>query len=295
MKKPEIARYFSDEANSILKVFAPKDGILKDGRNELYSILWNRGRKVELEIDGSPFTLLPNHILTFTPSHHFVLINSHEKLLVVQFNDGFYCVDKHDKELGCIGVIFYGASNIVSLLLDVKNQGKFQSICDMLIEEFTNKDNQREMLTILLKKLIISSTRIAKRQFSVNSINSSDVEVQQQLIRDFNILVEVHHKQEHQVAFYAKKLHKSPKTLANYFLLFKLPSPLAIIHNRLVTEAKRQILFSDRSVKEIAFYLGFSDLQAFSRFCKSKTGSSPTDWRKRKNANPSGTPANSNL
>ena len=78
-------------------------------------------------------------------------------------------------------------------------------------------------------------------------------------------------------------LHRSPKTLANLFARYNLPSPLHIIHERTEAEAKRLLLYSDRNAKEIAHILGFEDTASFSRFFRKVSGKSITEFR---NENP---------
>lgn len=53
-------------------------------------------------------------------------------------------------------------------------------------------------------------------------------------------------------------------------------SPLQVIHNRLLLEAKRLLLTGSVSHKEIAFVLGFDSPSSFSLFIKGKTGHSPS-------------------
>jgi len=57
------------------------------------------------------------------------------------------------------------------------------------------------------------------------------------------------------------------------------PSPSQIIKDRLILEAKRQLKFSNKTVKEIAFELGFDDPAYFSRLFSKGTGSSPAKYR----------------
>ena len=82
-----------------------------------------------------------------------------------------------------------------------------------------------------------------------------------------------------QVQDYADMLHKSPKTLSNIFSTCKLPSPLRVIHERVEAEAKRLLLYSNKSAKEIADILGFEDQASFSRFFKNMTGQSAVQFR----------------
>jgi AraC-like DNA-binding protein len=92
--------------------------------------------------------------------------------------------------------------------------------------------------------------------------------------------VESHYKERHQVSFYADKLHKSPKTLANLFALYNNKSPLAVIQDRLIMEAKRLLIYTDKSAKEIAYDLGFEDTAYFSNFFKKHTARPPMDFRR---------------
>lgn len=58
-------------------------------------------------------------------------------------------------------------------------------------------------------------------------------------------------------------------------------STLNYLHNRLVKEAKGKLLYTQMSIKEIAFSLGFNDALYFSRFFKNKSGESPKKFRNR--------------
>jgi len=50
------------------------------------------------------------------------------------------------------------------------------------------------------------------------------------------------------------------------------PSPLKVIHNRIILEAKRYLHYTDKASKKIAYELGFENPEHFSRFFKSNTG-----------------------
>ena len=133
------------------------------------------------------------------------------------------------------------------------------------------------MLRTLLKRFIITCTRIAREKFSV----SHEKEKSFDIVRQYYVLVDSHFKEKKMVQDYADMLHRSPKTLSNLFMSYGLPSPLRIIHERVEAEAKRLLLYSSKSAKEIAEILGFEDISAFSRFFKNMTGESITDYKKR--------------
>lgn len=99
------------------------------------------------------------------------------------------------------------------------------------------------------------------------------------LIRRFNWLVEQHFREKHSVVHHADLLNKSAKTLSNLFSEQGQKSPLQIIHERIATEAKRLLIYTDKPVKEIAFHLGFTDVSAFHRFFKKQAGLSPSAFK----------------
>ena len=131
------------------------------------------------------------------------------------------------------------------------------------------------MLRIVLKRFIITCTRIARARFGVGQENERTFDV----VRRFYVLVDQHFREKKQVQDYADMLHKSPKTLSNIFSTCKLPSPLRVIHERVEAEAKRLLLYSNKSAKEIADILGFEDQASFSRFFKNMTGQSAVQFR----------------
>lgn len=69
------------------------------------------------------------------------------------------------------------------------------------------------MLRMMLKRLIIIVTRLAKEQSIEPPMKESDFDI----VRKFNIAVENHYKTKHQIQDYADLLNKSPKTLSNLF------------------------------------------------------------------------------
>ena len=79
---------------------------------------------------------------------------------------------------------------------------------------------------------------------------------------------------------YAEMLFKSPKTLSNLFAKYNYKTPLQIIHERIALEGKRQLLYTDKTAKEIAHDLGFEDAGSFHKLFKKVIGQTPNDFKK---------------
>ena len=242
----------------------------------LYTFIWANTEPIELIIDSVPMTLEPNSILALTPIQYLQYIKG-EDVIIYQFNREFYCIKDHDQEVSCVGILFFGNTNIPVIHLDEKERHKFSTLHEVFIDELDTEDNiQAEMLRMLMARFIIKSTRLLKaKQGVIETPKSSKVD----LLRSFNFLVEQHFKTEHGVAFYADKLYKSPKTLSNNFAKLNR-SPLQIIHQRIILEAKRLLTYTDKTAKEIAYEIGFEDASHLSRLFKKYTSLSPSEFKK---------------
>ena len=252
---------------------------VKPQQVELYTFIWANTQAIEIIIDSIPFTIEPNSILALTPIQYLQHISG-EDVVVYQFNREFYCIKDHDQEVSCVGILFFGNTNIPVIHLDEKEQQKFKILHEVFIDELETKDNiQAEMLRMLMARFIIKSTRLLKaKEGIVETPKSTKVD----LLRSFNFLVEQHFKTEHSVSFYADQLFKSPKTLSNNFAKLNR-SPLQIIHQRIVLEAKRLLTYTDKTAKEIAYEVGFEDASHLSRLFKKYTSQSPSQFKKQQN------------
>ncbi|NRD19466.1 AraC family transcriptional regulator [Winogradskyella eckloniae] len=244
---------------------------------ELFTFIWSTSEAVSLVIDNVPLTIPPHSIVALTPIQYLQYLDG-KHIIVYQFNREFYCIKDHDQEVSCVGILFFGNINIPIIHLDNAEQQKFKVLHNVFIDELETEDNiQSEMLRMLMARFIIKCTRLLKAKENISaSPKSSKVD----LLREFNYLVEQHFKAEHSVSFYADKLFKSPKTLSNNFAKLNR-SPLQIIHNRIVLETKRQLAYTDKTAKEIAYDIGFDDASHLSRLFKKQTSVSPSDYKKR--------------
>lgn len=244
----------------------------------LYKFIWVQQGTLDVEIDHVVMHLEKDEIIPLTPLHHVKIQKVEGEYLTFLFNSNFYCIYGHDNEVSCNGFLFHGSSNVMRLKLLPAQAAQLTSIVDIFRGECDIKDNlQEEMLRIILKRFIITCTRIAREKFKVKDDRENSFDI----IRQFYVLVDNHFKEKKQVQDYAEMLYRSPKTLSNLFSLYGLESPLRIIHERIDAEARRLLLYTNKSAKEIGEILGFEDLATFSRFFKKMNKESISEYRKR--------------
>jgi AraC-like DNA-binding protein len=249
-----------------------------DHISNLLYIHWNRGTApADISIGYVTIRLQPGQLISNTYLQPCRIISKEQPLTTFAFNREFYCIADHDHEVSCNGILFMGAQTPPVISPDQEETRKLELLLAVFEDEFTTRDDiQDEMLRMLLKRLIIKLTRQARSQQMPQVEDRQTIDI----IRKFNVLVDQHFRDKHQVQDYAELLFRSPKTLSNLFAKSGLPSPLVTIHQRIALEARRLLLHSDLSVKQIAYELGFSDAGAFQRIFKKCTGQTAATFRK---------------
>lgn len=244
----------------------------------LFKFIWVRSGIVSIEVDLVPMKLKKNEIIALTPLHLVDILDVQGEYTTLLFNSNFYCIYGHDSEVSCNGFLFHGSSDVLKLSLNSTRSAYLDSLLQMLCQEFAVNDSlQDESLRSLLKLFIIGCTRVAREKYKVTAESEKSFD----LIRRFHVLVDQHYKEKKQVQEYADMLHRSPKTLSHVFSTYGLGTPLRVIHERIEAEARRLLIYTSKSAKEIGDILGFEDQASFSRFFKKMTGESIFEYRKR--------------
>ena len=240
-----------------------------------YSIYWIKEGKGTYNIDFESYSFNDNVLIFLSPGQIFSVTSEKIKeAYKFTFVQDFYCIEIHDKEVSCNGVLFNNIYETPFVNPCKEDVFKLNFILESLIEEFEHsKTAQHDMLQAYLKQFIVHSVRIKKE----NIVVKDDTETK--LFKDFSVLVEKNYKSEHSVTTYANRLGVSPKSLTKHFQKIGVQTPSDFIKGRIILEAKRQLKYSDGSVKQVAYNLGFNDPAYFTRFFKKHTSQSPLQFK----------------
>ena len=250
--------------------------IFREPEGSSLTILWFRSDHNEFVIDGKTHFFSKNQIL-FLTEFHKVATKQKGETNYLRFNRPFYCVIDHDIEVSCKGILFFGSSQLPIIQIPEEEIEHFETLWKMFTIEMGLEDNlQIGMLQMMLKRYLILCTRLYKKQHQY-PIKKNDSDV----VREFNFLVEQNFKTKHTVTEYAALLNKSPKTISNTFSRINSKSPLKYIQERIMLEARRLLYYTDKPIKEIAYEIGYDEIQAFSRFFKNQEGISPSEYKEK--------------
>ncbi len=162
-----------------------------------------------------------------------------------------------------------------NMILSPKIGDRVHTITEMIDELSGSRIPNREYAVIsLLKALLIycdskCNIRISQKNYS-NSVK---------IVTRYKELVAEHYSTHHKVSDYAQMMNISTKYLSQVVKEVLDVTAKSVIDEQLVIHARRDLKFSNDSVKEIAFRLGFSDPFHFSNYFKRQMGSSPSEYR----------------
>jgi AraC family transcriptional activator of pobA len=92
-------------------------------------------------------------------------------------------------------------------------------------------------------------------------------------------LVEEHFREQRLLGFYAARLAMTPDRLNDHVKRASGVTAGHLIRQRVLTEAKRQLVFTAQPIHDIAYALAFSDPSHFARFFRQQTGMTPQRFR----------------
>jgi len=148
--------------------------------------------------------------------------------------------------------------------------GRLNSIFEMLRQLLSEMDTDPELILAHLNSLL---TEINTAYFSSEK-SPADDKLSKYIY--FKLFVENNLTDHTTVSDIAEKLTLNTNSLYNIVKHYSGLSPKEFITNRLILEAKRRLYYTESSIKELAYDLGFNDPEYFSRLFKKVTGKTIT-------------------
>lgn len=255
---------------------AVEEGKLASYRDFIKIIFLRSGSRIQ--VDFKEYQLEQNALFFVQGGQYYQIDEAVSNGALLFYNRDFYCVEIHDKEVACDGILFHNIYEIPVVYLEETQSVIMQGILAEIKSEMQAEESgMEEMLRILLKQIIIRATRLWKQAHQVeNEESRQDVE----FARRFSQLVEAHYVTRHSVADYAALLNITPKALQKRVAKYSKLTPNDIIKDRIILEAKRLLVHTDLSVKEIGYKLGYEDPAYFIRLFTNHTEESPQHFRK---------------
>lgn len=167
-----------------------------------------------------------------------------------------------------------GLRSVLSRSAVVRGTPQIRTTMKQIFTEFAERNFGRAHV---LRALSAAAVGLVARELSkdVRDRNAADSE----LVRRFEALIEQNHLNRWTVSDYAKALSISPTHLNRVTRAATGDTASHLILNRLIREARRNLVYTNLPVSKIAYALGFDDPAYFSRVYAAATGLSPREFR----------------
>lgn len=256
------------------------DCLNKIHRLSTFTMLWVRSGEGQLHTDFSCLRFGAGEMLFFTPFQPFALrTEGAVEGTMYHFSNEFFCLERHRQEVACNGVLFNNIYAPPCIRVGTGDAVLFDDLTGKMFDAFksSNPFAREDILFSYLKIFLVHASRICLEQHETRSAHI----VETPLLQQFKEKVEQHYTTKHAPSDYAEMLHVSLKTLGRLTKKDIGKTPSDLIAEKILIEAKRLLYLSEKSVKEIAFELGFDDHHYFSRFFKKNANIGAEEYRRR--------------
>lgn len=252
---------------------------LKPHSHDCYLVLIiTQGGGVHI-IDGERFTVQPNSIFLLSPGQiHSFEFTDDIAGFAVYFTLDFYLHYARERHFDKIP--FFRSVQPPSMVrTDAKKMPFILVLVEEMLREYAlNLQAKEEALRNFLDLLLIRITRLWDNHQPIPGKVTHVVQV-----RKLTQLIETHYKKIKTPGAYAKLMNLTPNHLNTLCRQSFRRTVTEVIHDRIILEAKRQLAYTDRGVKQIADDIGFKDNSYFLRLFKKKTGMTPDQFRSNAN------------
>jgi AraC-like DNA-binding protein len=279
----------------------------KNNKIEQFSLISESGKQVDF--------ILENWGLTHDFSYDFLQAHRHHYFEVMIFVNGLaqHDIDFKTFKAGKGNIHFVAPDNVHLLNKEKNSKGYSLMFASSYIDDeiigslpFNSNNPTLKLRSEEFKRISELTNQIkqdleSKQQFSAKLIRSNmetillflnqvattnkqepkDERVPQH-ISTFKDLLKENYLKHIKVEDYASMLNISGKHLIEICKKHTGKTPSKLIQEQLIIEAKRQLFYTNNSIKETAYNLGFDDPANFSHYFKSATGYSPVVYREKK-------------
>ncbi|AYD48161.1 MAG TPA: AraC family transcriptional regulator [Arachidicoccus soli] len=177
---------------------------------------------------------------------------------------------------------FFNYSVHEALFLSEKEETILNNIARNIEQEYhSNIDKfSQDVIIAQLELLLTYSERFYERQFLTRKISNHKIlDRLEEILADYFNSDDLISKGLPTVQNISGLLNVSPNYLSSLLKVLTGQSTQHHIHNKLIEKAKEKLSTTELSISEIAYELGFEHSQSFSKFFKTKTNYSPSEFR----------------
>jgi AraC family transcriptional activator of pobA len=253
-----------------------KDIALPHSHNFYLAILFTQGTGTH-EVDFSVYPVKPGMLFFLNPgqTHHWELSDD-TKGYIFFHTRPFYELQYTHTSLSQFP-FYYSMHNLPCLNLNKEDTEKITGLFKQVyLENHLVNKFKEQALASLISLIYIEASRLYKNNNVIPGNNGYYTK-----FRKLEELVEENYKVEKSPAKYASMLAMTAKHLNRITQAVTGKTATDVILDRVLLEAKKEMILQHGSLNQIAEALGYEDYAYFSRLFKNKTGETPSQFLER--------------
>ncbi|PWN58363.1 helix-turn-helix domain-containing protein [Chryseobacterium viscerum] len=279
MKRLEIKKNIQkpEDQNLSFRAFdlslSSLENYLLPHKKDHFCILMLESGEIEIQIEDQKFKLSSGKISIIFPEQISSVTSTSSDVSgkIILFEEVLFCSDILKNELLSYNIDLATHLNCVFLSPSEFEQSKKLAI-DIENVYLNPSLVRKEQARFYIKIFLLGLIELVHGQHPV-----LQHETDKTLYIRFKKMLNERYKNERTVQYYASKLAITTKKLNNITKKHCDETAINAIHNRILQEIKRLLLFSDLSHKQISMELGFSSPSALNKFVKTKLKETPTE------------------
>jgi AraC family transcriptional regulator, transcriptional activator of pobA len=249
-------------------------------RNLFQILLIERGGgEMTYEAAKLPFAAPAAILVPATIAHGFRFEPNATEGWVITFTEdaAFALAHRAGEALSRLRVL---AAHPIIPIADETERTRISALCNELLEEDSlAREGYRMSMRGLLALIAVGVARLAASRARTGSVTLQPADA---TVARLRALVDEYFRSEHKLCFYAEKLGMTVDRLNDHVKRATGVTAGHLIRQRLLTEAKRQLVFTAQPIQNIAQELAFSDPSHFARFFRKHAGTTPHEFRDRR-------------
>lgn len=248
---------------------------LQPHRHEFYEIIYFEKAAGSQRLDFNEFDVYPNTFTFISPGQIHQLKTTEFEGLILTFTAAAFSRSAEEQAFLQQYSLFHKSGADTSMIPMGQDKETLISLLHAINIESRRPDSCQNILKSYLKLFLEITARAYRVTHQLFDSASHDA----QRINKLQNLIELNYTREHLAPFYASALNITPKRLNEICKKIVGKTVTSLLAERLNLEAKRLTGYSNQTIKEIAFQLGFDDPSYFSRFFRKKNGFTPEEFR----------------
>jgi AraC family transcriptional regulator, transcriptional activator of pobA len=171
------------------------------------------------------------------------------------------------------------AQPVVPLADEIERSRLSALAAELFDEQSLAREGYRLAMRGLLVMIAVGVARLAASRARTGSVTLRPADA---TVAQLRALLDEHFRKERLLTFYAEKLGMTVDRLNDHVKRATGVTAGHLIRQRLLSEAKRQLVFTAQPIHDIAKELDFADPSHFARFFRKQTGTTPHEFREQR-------------